>query len=187
MGYNRIFFGYINQLYPSISPVCIPRDAAFHFPIFPSVDPLSFKEPEPVPTIFRQKKKALLPRWCHQIRRWRWSNYCPIPRRKESSTPPTYAGFKLVGGMALLKSDCELHLHFPFRFHALQRSWSVSENVVCSTLKWQRWWGKKDGQPLWTVDGCVHVFPQTIFRQPLAMVKLRCICIWFMVMPPLHV
>lgn len=61
MGYNRIFFGYINQLYPSISPVCIPRDAAFHFPIFPSVDPLSFKEPEPVPTIFRQKKKGAAP------------------------------------------------------------------------------------------------------------------------------
>ena len=46
--------------------------------------------------------------------------------------------------------------------------------------------GANDGQP---VNGMAvsMSFPNKIFRQLLAMVKLRCICIWFMVMPPLHV
>jgi hypothetical protein len=46
--------------------------------------------------------------------------------------------------------------------------------------------GANDGQPMNGMAVSMS-FPNKIFRQPLAMVKLRCICIWFMFMPPLHV
>jgi hypothetical protein len=125
-----------------------PQKCSVSFPNFPirMEIPLALKNQNRYPPFSAQKKggaPSVMPpdpemTLYHQRNCKSWSNYCPIPRRKESSTPPTYAGFKLVGGMALLKSDCEFHLYFPFRFHALQRSWSVSENVVCSTLRWQR-------------------------------------------------